>query len=919
MKRITTALFILAATGVFAQEQNSVSGTVYDQSNQALVGAEIYVPTLDQTFITDENGSFTIQLPAGSYELEVQYLGFKQANQTVTINGQNVSNINFVLTKDSIVSGENVNLEGATITASRNKSDEAELLNIQRKSVNIVQAIGAQELERKGVGDVASAVAKVSGVSKQEGTNSVYIRGLGDRYITTTMNGLPIPSNDPEFKNIDLTMFSTDIVDHISIDKVYTPKVLGDFSGGSVDIATKNYSGKGMFQVSVGSNVNTNAIGESDFMLQNGPKKSGFFKSNIPANALSNFNFTNSLNPETSSKIGYNFGLRGGKSFRIGFEGMLGIFATANFDSGYNYTEGLNQTINAQGGSGGRLKSFDPHQKYNYVTNSTGMLNANYKINNNHSIKYNLLFVNSSNQSHELYHGMIRDMANDGDILVTRNTYIQNTLFINQLLGNHQLNEKLNLDWALAYNNIESDLPDRTQNILANTDSGYFLTQNSVSDNHRYFHHLKEDELAANVALTYKLNDNSEGLSKGNIRVGYNGRMKKRDFEATQFNLSLNRSISDSFSIDPNNLDAFFNQQNYSNGYFSINTYNGSLRPQTYNGKQDIHAGFASLEYNFTEKLSAIIGLRYENITQEIDWQTQLSATAQSNTLEKNYFLPSLVLKYELNNKQNLRFAASKTYTLPQFKERAYFLYEDVTQTKYGNPYLTASDNYNVDLKWEIFPARGELFSVAAFGKYITNPINDVVIASSTNDISWVNGDYGYVAGVEIEARKNVLNFGDVVGKNTLSVGVNASYMKTEQELDAEKVREDTNGTYNLNLTDYKDKLPGASDFLINADVSYTKSWSNEGEIMATLVYAYYSDRIFAYNNEQRGNLIDKGFGTLDFILRSKINKNIGINFAARNILNQEFERIQDNKTGAVPVLQYRRGASFGLAVTYQF
>lgn len=916
MKRSLIPIFLLSSVSIFAQTQSVASGSIKDESSQPVPNAEVYIPSLNQSILSDAQGNFEISLPEGSHEIEVHILGFKTQNQTVNINGQNIENINFILTKEETT--ENIDLQGTTITATRNRANEAELLNIQRRSVNIVQAIGAQELERKGVSDVASAVAKVSGVSKQEGTNSVYIRGLGDRYITTTMNGLPLPSNDPEFKNIDLGLFSTDIVDHISIDKVYTPKVLGDFSGGSIDIVSKNFTDKSLFEVSVGSNINSNAIGKSDFMLQNGPNKSGFFTSNVPNDPLNNFNFENKLNPESSSTIGYNFGLRGGKSFRVGAEGNLGLFAMANFDSGYHYTEGINQTVNAQGGLGGRLKSFDPHEKYSYKTNSTGMLNANYKINNQHRIRYNFLFINSSDQSREMYYGMIRDMANDGDILVTRNTYTQNTLFINQLLGEHKINDRFDLDWGLAYNNIESDLPDRTQNILKHENDAYYLTQNSSTDNHRYFHNLTEDEIAANVVLTYHFNEAENGLPRGNVKVGYNGRMKKRDFEAIQFNFALNRDITNSNAYDPNNLDAFFNQQNYQNGYFNINTYNGNLSRQTYNADQDIHAAFASVEYNFTDKLSAIVGLRYENIVQGIEWRTQLDASGRSNTLDQNYFLPSLVMKYEINNRQNLRFAASKTYTLPQFKERALFLYEDVTQTKYGNPFLTASDNYNVDLKWELFPSRGEILSLAAFGKYIQNPINEVVIASSTNDISWINGDYGYVVGAEIEARKNIFNFGEE-GKNTLSAGLNASYMKTEQEFDAEKVRRETNGMYNLNLTTPKERLTGASDFLLNADVSYVKAWNNDAEVMATLVYAYYSDRIYAYNNEQKGNLIDKGFGTLDFILRTKLNKNIGINFAARNILNQKFERIQDNASGEVPALTYKKGSNFGLSINYQF
>src|SRR5690606_15821393 len=129
-------------------------------------------------------------------------------------------------------------------------------------------------------------------------------------------------------------------------------------------------------------------------------------------------------------------------------------------------------------------------------------------------------------------------------------------------------------------------------------------------------------------------------------------------------------------------------------------------------------------------------------------------------------------------------------------------------------------------------------------------------LASSTNDISFLNtGDRGYVYGAEIEVRKKILDF-DATNTNKLSAGLNLSYMKTYQELDSEKVREETN--YNINLTDNTSSFTGASDFLLNADISYAKGWGDYGNMTATLAYSYYSDRLYALGVETKGNLVDK-------------------------------------------------------------
>ena len=147
-------------------------------------------------------------------------------------------------------------------------------------------------MPRKGVSDVATAVTKTTGITKQEGSGNIFVRGLGDRYNSTTLNGLPIPSNDPEKKNIALDIFSTDIVESVGIDKVYNSKLFGDFAGGNVDIVSKEYKGKGFFRVDVGSKINTNAIAEDNFQLQKGYNATGFGSKSIPGNALTEYNFS---------------------------------------------------------------------------------------------------------------------------------------------------------------------------------------------------------------------------------------------------------------------------------------------------------------------------------------------------------------------------------------------------------------------------------------------------------------------------------------------------------------------------------------------------------------------------------------------------------------------------------------------------
>lgn len=910
--RLYILLIFVFVFGISYAQKATVSGTITDLSynNEVLPGVSVTIKETTVGTQTDVNGKYSIDLDQGNYTLVFNFIGYTPVEIPISVKAGEKRTINYGLGPD------NISIEEVVIEFVQSREKESALLIQQQRAIEIKQNIGAQELSRKGVGDVAAAVTKTSGVSKQEGSGSVYVRGLGDRYNSTSINGLPIVSNDPSKKNIDLELFSTDIVEYISIDKVYGSQISGDFAGGNVDISSKNYKGNGMLEVSLGSSVNSNAVDKhNNFFLPDGPNKFGFSNYWTPANALTSYNFQNSLNPISGTPFGGSIALKGGKSYDVGNQGKVNLFATANFNNGFEYRQGINQATDSHGNP---LKSFD-QEKFSYKTNTTGMFNVNYSLNEDHKLCYNFLFVNSSDQSRDVYKGFIRDLAEENNGLIQRGTYIQNTLFVHQLLGNHLFNEKTELDWGISLNEVEGNMPDRTQNTLGFRESlnGYTLIQNSTTDNHRYYQNLTENEWATNVVLSRKIGKNELGYSKGKISLGYNGRFKEREFKAIQYNFNILASERLNTVVNPNRLDDFFNPENYNNGLFTISAFAGDAF-QVYNGEQTILAGFASIEYKFSDRLSSIFGLRFESIEQTVDWKTQLDASGGSNSLKKNGFLPSLVFKYELNDKHNLRFGASKTYTLPQFKERARFIYEDVTETTFGNPYLYSSQNYNLDLKWEMFPQNDEVFSVTLFGKYITDPINETTVASSTNDISYTNtGDYGYVYGVEFEVRKNIFNLKEE-NTNKLSVGLNATYMKTHQELNADKVREETNGLININLTDKESGFTGASDVLLNADLSYTKNWKNNSGIIATLAYSYFSDRIYSLGSEGRGNLVDKAVGTLDFVLKTKINKNLGINFSAKNLLNPKVERVQENTSSDVVALSYKKGVYFSLGISYQ-
>jgi hypothetical protein len=936
MKKILFITFLALSQFVVAQDKGTLKGLLTDKetNNEPLPFANVQIKGTSIGTTTDFDGNYILNVSAGNHIVVFSFLGYKTIEKPVTIKENETITINSVLSAE-----EGVSLDEIVVRSSSNKEKVGALLLEQKKAISIQTKIGAQELSAKGVGDVATALTKTTGISKEEGTGGVFVRGLGDRYNVTTLNGLPLPSNNPSRKNIDLDIFSTDIVGYIGINKTYNVNNYGDFAGANVDISSKNYTGKGFIEIGMGSGVNTEAISQSDFYLSDGPNSSGFYNKNYPAFPLNNYNFTTSWDRVKSGvPVNSSISLKGGDSYELGEDTKLNIFAVASFDNGFKFKEGVSRGSVNVSGVARRDYTF---KSYAYETNATFMGNMVLKHKKN-TFKYNGLGVNTSSQKQDEYTGTVDifDYAPEGGAFVQRQTYERTQLIVHQLLGEHKLNDQFEVNWGGSYNFVDNKVPNRRQVILTpdNWDipdgPKSFKQTNNESDNHRFYQNLEEEEIAARFSTSYKFSKNEDEEYKGKIILGYNGRFKNVKFRATQFNFRILDKSNQPIVSNIYDLDSYFNQENFNKGLFEIKTFRGGLGvtstnvllPQTYDGDQTIHAGYISLEYAFSDKFTGVFGVRGEDINQTISWTTSLDASGDSSELSALEILPSVSLKYVLNDEQNLKFAASKTYTLPQYKERALFQYEEVTQAYIGNPALYASTDYNVDLKWDYFPKSSEIISLGLFGKYIQNPINEATINSASNDISWVNsGDKATAIGAEFEIRKTLFEKEIEVDdsatlKNNLTFGFNASYMKSNQDLDGDKVVKETNERgfgISVDFTDTESRISGASDLLLNTDVSYFKDFKNDKSLQTTLAFNYFSDRIFALGTEGKGNLIDSSVGTLDLILKGKLSKNLGVSLTAKNILNPTIERKQE--TQDVIVSSYKAGANVKLSFSYNF
>jgi len=931
MKKQIVATFVMLAA-VFTQgiaQTGILRGKITDKTTgEELVGAAIVVDGTTTGTITNFMGDYQMPpLEAGTYNIRVQYISYEpivKEGVVITADGETVL--------DFHLGTAEMDLDEVKVVAKANRESENFLMLEQKNAAVAVESVGAAQLSSQGVSDAAGAVTKVSGIAKQEGGQSLNVRGLGDRYNTTTYNGLPLPSNNAELKNIDLGLFSTDIISHINIEKTYSAPLYGDFGGANINIVSKRLNGESFLTLSVKGQQNSSLFGLDNFYYTDGPNKSGFYSLDLPnIEAIDNneaYGFKNSWNPVKGSTVpAIGLGLAGGKSFELSEVAKLNAFFTLSFDNDRVYTERIERVVNAGGNAWDDLEG----DEYSYETQSSGLLNLNYSRPNT-EVYFNSLMMNSSEQTMTTMEGHIRDVNDDPEIpgLKRRGDFLRNFVLVNQLLGEHKINESLSLDWGVSYNHVWNSVPDRIENTYLfyyeDSNQGELDTE-AVGRNYRYSQDFKDNELAANFAINKTfgegINDDSDYRSK--LTFGYSGKFKLRNFENYQFNHQV---LDIGTMVDIDNVDDYFNEENFVNGLFRIDTptagdINGEQKyGESYEGKVQINAGFLMYEYNVSPKFLILAGVRGDNIFQEMRTRSRQNITGRTETTEFKEFkvLPSLSMKYATSAKTNLRLAASQTYTLPQLQEMPFIAFLGLTDVIWGNPWLKPSTVYNADLKWEFFPKNGEMFSATVFGKYIQEPINKFTIAGTFNEFVNANtGDAAHVYGVELDAKKDLFNFSTDTKIRKVFVSGNVTLMTSETDIDAEKIRTETNYNFNANFNEETSELQGAAPMLANLTLGYSQKWDeNNKTISAATVYNYTSDRLYSIGHSNMGNQIDQAVNTLDLVIKTKFNR-FGIDVSAKNVLNPEIKRVQENSDADYVVRQFKRGSTFSVSLKYNF
>ena len=923
-------LFIALFVGsiAFAQNKGTLSGVLTDKesNNATLPFANIVIKGKGISTSSDADGKYSVNLEPGNYVVQFSFLGYENIEAPFTILAGETTTINKAMGSGSF------QLTDVVVTSkSGSREKESALLLDQKNAVEIKQSIGAQEMARKGVSDVEEGLTKITGITKVDG-RGLFVRGLEDRYNNLLVNDLAVPSNNPFKKIIPLDIFPTDIVSILETYKTFNPNIYGDFAGATFNIVTSR-GGKSMTKINFGTGFTTDnnfrkflisadANSTKDFLGFSGedrqlPSAFGDAPSNktLSTNdAINGFDSGFNVN-ETTSPINTSTGILHSEKFLVGKnKNTLQYLFSLNFENKYQYREGVDRFFNiGQGNYDNDLQN----SQYKYITNTSSLVVLNYKT-DRLDLSSNTFYLKSTENMVQDQLGYTNAAAINTNGFIRLNQ-LEKTEYLNtQLQANYKLtsNEKHNLKGAISFTKNKFEQPDRKSFKGVKTDDKTTLINYEGNSLFRQYFDVDGKYHIASL-LEYSWKFGNEDLSKSHkFTAGYNGYINNVE---SQFRFLVSNRLGGSgqISVPTNNPDAILKNEILNQNF---NYREGSAENYRTKLAEYVTAGYVDFFFKVSDQFEFNFGARAEQTIREIKYR-ELGQTLPSPYIKeaktKINFLPTLNTKYKINENSNLRFVTSKTITRPVLMEAFPIEYVNLDGTIInGNKDVINSDNYNFDLKYELFPTNKELLAFTTFSKVIRNPIERIFLPTAGSGgqvITFDNSEKALIMGAELEFNLQLERISSTL--SNFSLGFNASAMNTKVTIAKDNTLE----------TNPDRALQGASPWLINSDLKYDFEFSKDWTNTITAVYNVYGKRIFAVGTAGLDHYYEQSFNKLDLIWGSKIGQKWDLKFAVDNILNPVYQIKlgEDSKVNItesdLTVRSYKRGIGFSFNLGYTF
>ena len=916
-KNYSVFFFFLFAIIQAHSQTSGIKGLVLeDKTGQPLPGATVTIKELNKSRVTDSDGSFTFsKVEPGIYELKITALTFREKVVTeVVVVKDEINTLTISLEE------KNNQLDEVVIKTTKAKVESVKsLLTQQKNSANVSDGISAETIRRTPDKNTSDVLKRISGASIQD-NRFVIIRGLNDRYNAALLNGAPLPSSESDRKAFSFDIFPSNMLDNLIITKTASPDLPGDFAGGVVQINTKSVPEKDFQSISIGSGYNTITTfkeqktykgGNTDWLgFDDGTRQ---IPSTIPstevfgtltyqerATIAKSFQSDWAIN---TSKFAPNtsFQYSIGRHYEFG-EKVFGVMFSAshNITNSFNNRE-LNDYENPDPTEPSLLVTKYNDKRYSQQVLTGTLANFSLKLNSNNTITFkNILSINSNDLVIERY-GQ-RDLTDVRTTKADVRWFTSNRIYSGQLNGDHYFSQsKIKINWTGFYSNIKREIPNLRRNIYTiedpnSTDPNATIPYAVIANNNggpdygggMFFAETNESIHGGKLDLTKKITVGEDFIN--DFKIGGFTQIRDRDFSARQLQyntLNLGGTFDTNLLTLPN--ETIFNVANMgqiSPGVNGFTLFDFTKFTDSYTAGSELKAGYVMFDSRY-KKFRLVWGVRVEDFHQTLDARTSETEYVNVDT-KKTDILPSVNLIFSINKKQNFRLSFSKTINRPEYRELAPFAFYDfetgfLTQ---GNPDLKRASINNFDLRYEIYPGKGQLFSVSWFLKEFTDPI-ELIQQVNNKTVTYENAISAKSSGVELEFRtllSTIFNSKSATIFDDLTLFSNIAVIRSSV---------DVSNANNANPENNR-PLQGQSPYVFNAGLQYLNK--DNGWIVSANINRV-GNRIAIGSSEIEPAIWEKARTFLDFQIAKTFYKNkLELKLNVQNVLAQDLIFYQNKK-----------------------
>ena len=909
-----------------AVTMGKIQGKIVGTDNGEPIGfADVLLLPADTTMrkvggMTNADGTFLLEGAPGRYTVQVRALSYA----TKRIEGFTLV-ANQLLEFSTALAPEAIEQEEVVVEARARQNTESSLIAARKKAPSLGDAVSAEQVRKSPDRDAAEVLRRVTGLSVSDG-KYVFVRGLGERYSSTEVDGVRIASPEQNKRVVPLDLVPANLVDNITVQKTYTADRPGEFGGGDVQVRTKDFPGHRNWSFTVSQGF-SEGVTFKDRRTYRSPRADAFGfgagDRGIPAGVdglpvpglgtetraqLAGMarSFSNVWGTSSSKMIpNGSYSATYGDEFKL-FGRSLGLVESWSMARSFDQQAESQRFF--QGGTSTDTLYDYAVQRWTESVQLGGLSALSYRISPRHSIHLRGLYSNSAEDEVRVYEGPDHNSVESvsGTWLVHRNTrllYVQRNVLSGAVEGKHEFSrlKGTSLDWKFGRSSARRQQPDRRELLY---DRRYYFEGDtahwvSTRRGQREFGDLRDHGWGTTLSASVPWRHHWFG--NGKINLGYDRQTKERDNFYRRFNLYGNQNTDRESPPDslfaPGGFDGSENT-----GYVEDFTYNNPLVGlDNYRADQRTTAGYVSVDVPFGRRLRGNFGVRLEKGYQDVQSFAlfQPDAVLQRGVLENADWLPSGNLTWGVTDAINVRAAASRTVSRPDLNELSPspFLEYAGGMLVRGNPDLERARLENYDFRVEAFPGLSEVLAAGFFYKRLYQPIEQVIQGGTPLVLQPENSDNGRNVGVELEARSSLGRIWNRLAR--LSVNANASFISSKVDIRDRVSR----------LGSEQHPLQGQANYLVNAAVSYASPFG----VDMTVLFNATGKRLRTLAVDPLPDVYQQPSSTLDATVNFSLLKTCRVKLAGKNLLDPRIQQLQGDRE----VSGYRAGRSYSVALSY--